>query len=656
MAKLRMTVTPATGIPSFVAWGGRAPEPCAALSQLAAVVNSCEEAVIAVDLEGRITAWNAAAERVFGYSAEETLGRPAAMLGAPGRMDDGATLIERVRRGERVERFETLRMDKEGRPVRVAITAWPVVERAGVVAGACMIVRDLTSWYEWERTRRLLAAVVETSEDAIITKDVDGLVMTWNAAAERMFGYTAEEMLGRSINILIPEERRAEEVEIMTRLRAGERVRHFETVRRTKDGRLLDISLTISPLRGPDGEFFGASKIARDITERKRTERLLAEHREHLNELVERRTAELRASEHRLRLSERMASLGTLAAGLGHDMGNLLLPVRMRLEAIADLAPQELRADLQAIEQTIKYLGQLTSGLRLLAHDPGGAEAMGESTAPAEWWSEVAALMRSAVPRHVALTSRMGTGVPPVRMSKAALTQAVFNLVQNAGDALRQRSEGRVEAWAEVAGDADASGAGMVRIGVTDDGPGMTEEVRNRCMEPFFSTKPRGISTGLGLSLVQGVVQRAGGNVEIRSAPGEGTTVILIVPAAAPAPAGEGGNGRRCARALVSVADSRTRSYVKQVLSALEFECASDGAGGPPGASADGPMLWVTDESATPASVAAFLEGDPRRRVVVYGQAPGDLDATRVVTVAAPLQPTVMRDQLVRAARAVLNR
>src|SRR6202011_2680059 len=144
----------------------------------------------------------------------------------------------------------------------------------GRVIGASKIARDVTERRRAGQLAQRLVAIVESSDDAIVSKDLDGIVKTWNLGAERLFGYTAEEAIGKPITLLIPMDRRDEESEILSRIRRGERIDHYETVRRRKDGSLVEISLTVSPIKNAEGTIIGASKIARDITERKRAEQL----------------------------------------------------------------------------------------------------------------------------------------------------------------------------------------------------------------------------------------------------------------------------------------------------------------------------------------------------------------------------------------------
>ena len=174
--------------------------------------------------------------------------------------------------------FETVRQHKNGTLIPVSLTVSPIYDDNGNVIGASKIARDISDLKQADFTARRLAAVVKSSDDAIITKNLDGTITTWNAAAERMFGYTEEEAIGKSIRMLIPADRQGEEDTVMAKLRAGETIDHYETVRCRKDGSEVSISLTVSPIRNEAGEIIGASKIARDITEQIRLRAAAIEH------------------------------------------------------------------------------------------------------------------------------------------------------------------------------------------------------------------------------------------------------------------------------------------------------------------------------------------------------------------------------------------
>jgi PAS domain S-box-containing protein len=187
-------------------------------------------------------------------------------------------VLARVRAGEAITHLETIRVRKDGTLVPISLTVSPIHDEAGRVIGASKIARDISARAQAAVASRRLAAVIESSDDAIITKDLNSIITSWNAAAERMFGYTADEAIGRSIRMLIPDELQDEEDVVLRQIRAGEKIDHYETIRQHRDGTSLSISLTVSPIRNELGQIVGASKIARDITERVR---LLAAAREH---------------------------------------------------------------------------------------------------------------------------------------------------------------------------------------------------------------------------------------------------------------------------------------------------------------------------------------------------------------------------------------
>jgi len=242
-------------------------------SFLEAVIASAEDAIISKDLDGIITTWNGAAERLFGYMAHEVIGKSGTILIPSDHADEEPQILERVRRGERIQHYETQRLRKDGRVIDVSLTVSPIIDRMGRVIGASKVARDISDRKRHERAERdqlFLSSIVSSADDAIIGKDMNGIVTSWNPAAEKLFGYTAEEMIGQSISILIPDGHGDEEKQILSRIRRGERVEHFESQRRRKDGVIIDVSLTISPIKDRIGRIVGASKIVRDITERRR--------------------------------------------------------------------------------------------------------------------------------------------------------------------------------------------------------------------------------------------------------------------------------------------------------------------------------------------------------------------------------------------------
>ena len=358
-------------------------------------------------------------------------------------------------------------------------------------------------------------------------------------------------------------------------------------------------------------------------------EQALARNRDELERRVDERTAALRATHEQLRLSERLASIGALAAGLGHDMNNILFPTRCRLDTLeAGALPDAAREPLAELRKSVDYLQSLSDGLRLLALDPNNPALSRATTDLRTWWTEAAPLMRSALPRRVGLRAELPEGLPPLAVPAHGLTQAVFNLVGNAGEAIE--GAGAVAIGAELTPD-----GGFVRVRVADDGAGMPPEIRRRALEPFYTTKPRGMSTGLGLALAHGVATSAGGALDIESEPGRGTTVTLTLPVAA------GGTDDADksveAGAVVTVQDRRLATLVAGVLRSVG---ATVRRLPQPGDA----RLWVTEAGPGRFELArGWQQADARRAVVLLGAAPPEWDALRARRVALPVEIECLR-------------
>jgi PAS domain S-box-containing protein len=262
-------------------------------AQMAAIVQSSDDAIIAKTLNGTITSWNAAAEKLFGYTELEMIGQSIMKLIPKDREGEESEIISKLRKGEKIDHFETKRVTKQGNLLDISLTISPILDSNGIVIGASKIARDITGRKKSEEVNARLAAIVQSSDDVIIGKTLDGIITNWNNAAEKLFGYTEKEMIGESITKIIPPERINEEYRILSQLREGKNVEHFETKRMAKDGKLIDVSLTSSPIKDPGGNIIGASKIARNIGLQKETERLIHE------------------AEERFRMAVEMTSLGT---------------------------------------------------------------------------------------------------------------------------------------------------------------------------------------------------------------------------------------------------------------------------------------------------------------------------------------------------------
>ncbi|HEY8882328.1 MAG TPA: PAS domain S-box protein [Dermatophilaceae bacterium] len=225
--------------------------------------------IISSTLDGTITTWNPAAERLFGYTSAEMVGQPGILLSPKDRVDETGAVMSRVGAGEVVDNLESFRVRKDGSVFPVSVTVAPIRDDEGVVIGTTAIPRDVTEQRRAFEAAQQMAAIVENSDEAIIGKTLDGVITSWNPAAERMHGYTSEEMIGRSIDLLSPVGEAEDVRSILARIRDGQPVERLDTVRVRKDGTTLTVSLTVSPIHDPDGTVVGASSIARDLTQQR---------------------------------------------------------------------------------------------------------------------------------------------------------------------------------------------------------------------------------------------------------------------------------------------------------------------------------------------------------------------------------------------------
>lgn len=471
-----------------------------ARARLAAIVQSSEDAIVAKDLNGVITDWNAAAERMFGYTAEEIVGRSVLTIIPPELQHQEPDILRKIRNGERIEHFETYRVHKLGHRVEVSLSISPIRDAGGRVIGASKIARDISQRMRADNALMTLAAIVESSEDAIISKTLDGIIMTWNASAERLFGYKPEEIIGHSVLRLIPRELHYEEPQIIARLKSGQRIQHFETRRMRKNGEIFDISLTVSPIKDATGRVIGASKIVRDISDRKAAEAALIE-------------------------KEKLVATGRLAATLAHEVNNPLESITnlayllakhptMDVEArhYSDMLLNEVQRAGEITRQTLSYY----KASRTL-----GQVDVVELIQRVLSWKK-----RKLDAKAISVKTQFDTAAP-VEGYAGEIRQIFENLIENAVDAVGERGTIRLRVRSAGSGP-----SGKAVISISDNGRGMSRAVRKKIFEPFFTTKQEK-GTGLGLWVTREIVQKHGGTIRVRSsATGRcrGTLVTLTLP------------------------------------------------------------------------------------------------------------------------------
>lgn len=669
--------------------------------RLSSIIGSAMDAIVSTDEQQRVTLFNPAAEKMFGCPAPEAMGKPLDTF-IPRRFraahaaqmhEFGASNSTRRSMGD-LGRIYGLRANGQEFPIEASISH-------ADVAGSkvfTVILRDITARETAEAANAQLAAIVDYSDDAIIGKTLEGIITSWNRGATRVFGYTAQEAIGQPLRLLIPPERADEEPAILARLRRGQNVDHFETVRVRKDGTRIHISATISAVKDPSGRVIGVSKIARDITERKIAEgkaqdqlmrlnllnqitraigdrldvssihgvvlgslerdlgldfgcicdydaergelqvaharaqsqmlaqdlgltkaaripieadeftravsgqlvyqpdlrertlafpqRLaraglcslviaplqveskvfgtllvarraanafssgeceflrqlcehaaLATHQAQLHEALQRAYEEMRQTQQAVMQQERLRALGQMASGIAHDINNAISPIAMYTESMLETEPnltdkgkhhlEIMRRAIEDVAQTIARLREFyreqEPATNLVATDINTLIAQVTELTRARWCD-----LPQKKGLVIEMKAELAPGLPAILAVESEIREALINLIFNAVDAmpeggtltLRTRQE---QGAAERAG---ANPARLVVVEVRDTGAGMDEETRRRCMEPFYTTKgPRG--TGLGLAMVFGTAQRHEAEMEIESVPGKGTTVRL---------------------------------------------------------------------------------------------------------------------------------
>ena len=471
--------------------------------RLAAIIESSEDAIASKDLNGIITSWNKSAERLFGYTAEEIIGRPVTTIIPPELHGDEPKILGKISAGERIEHFQTVRVRKDGQLISVSLTISPIKDDKGKIVGAAKIVRDITRQKKLEEAALRLAAIVESSDDAIASKDLNGYITSWNRSAERLFGYTAEEIVGKHITMIIPPELHHDEDMILSKIRRAEKIDHFETIRLHKNGERIEVSLTISPVKDDSGKVIGAAKIIRNITETNKIERAL-------------------------RTTEKLAAAGRMAATVAHEINN-------PLEAVTNLVYLAKR-DLAKNERVAGYLELAGRELDRVAHIT--RQTLGfyrDTSSPVklnvtETIDDLLLLYEKRFEsRCINVVKQYDDGLEITALA-GEIRQAFSNLITNAIDAMPEG--GTLALRATNSHEWSNSQVPGVRITVLDTGSGIEPRHRKNIFQPFFTTKSD-VGTGLGLWITRGILEKHRGSIRMKSRTGQsghGTAFSIFLP------------------------------------------------------------------------------------------------------------------------------
>jgi PAS domain S-box-containing protein len=497
------------------------------------LMEAVPDAIVAVNHEGVILQINSQTESLFGYTREELIGQRIETL-VPDRQREqhrhhftGFTDKPKSRRMGAGLDLKGRRRDGTEFPVEISLS--PVTTASGVVVLSA--IRDVTDRKRieeelvrahdelgrrkdrqlWEYQNRL-ALVVDSSNDAIIGKNLDGVITSWNKGAERIYGYKAEEAIGRAIAMLAPADRTDEIAKILEDIHEGRQVDHFETIRVTKDGRHLNVSISVSPIRDAGGEIVGASTIARDVTAQKK-------------------------AEEQLRQGQKMEAVGRLAGGVAHDFNNILGIITSCTELLRPhIGTDPLATELSGyIRDACKRGATLTRQLLAFGRKQSVQARVLNLN---ERLQDVCKLLRPLMGDDVSVTFLPRSESAFVEADPGQLDQIVLNLAVNSRDAMQHGGKFVIETdtanfdEAFVRQHPPMNPGRYVMIAVSDNGSGMDEATRCRIFEPFFTTKEVGKGTGLGLATVYGIVKQSGGHIWVYSEVGHGTTFKVFLPSA----------------------------------------------------------------------------------------------------------------------------
>ena len=480
----------------------------------AAMFDSALDCVFSFGVDRTIESFNPAAERAFGFTAVEAIGRDVVELIVPEELRKIqkralAYFEASAKSGLQVGRhFEIHGLRKDGSefPAEVSVSRI-VIDGAPLFT---VFLHDITRRKEADRAKSELIAVVANSNDAIIACTLDGKIRSWNIGAEQIYGHTEAETVGQSLAMILPPDKLDEFPQMLATVKQGNSLANYETVRLRKDGKKIGVSLTDSPIRDREGKITGVSSIARDITERRRLEE-------------------------ELRQSQKMDAVGRLAGGIAHDFNNILTVIVGYSDLLMDQIPdpQPQHKHLVQIRKAADFATALTTQLlafsRRQALNPRNF-SLNETV------RDLQKILQRVIGEDIKVGTELRAKLGRIKADPGQIEQVLLNLCVNARDAMPRggaiviSTEDTTYALDDADAEATMPAGEYVKLTIADTGSGIPPEVMTHIFEPFFTTKEKGHGTGLGLATCYGIVKQSGGFISLKSTVGKGTTFSIYLP------------------------------------------------------------------------------------------------------------------------------
>ncbi|HXU22276.1 MAG TPA: PAS domain S-box protein [Verrucomicrobiae bacterium] len=480
------------------------------------LLDSTAEAIYGINLEGNCTFCNPACARLLGYdNPSDLLGKQMHSLSHHARVEgtprsiDNCPICLAARAGRGIHLDERALWAKDGSSFPAECWSHPMLQD-GKSIGSVVTFFDITERKQIEDNLRRVAAVVESSQDAIISQTLDGIILTWNLGAEQIYGYSRAEMLGKSLAMIVPPDRQSEFHGILKKISWGEKVEQLQTVRVKKDGTKVHISLSVSSIKDANGKIVGASAIARDITETKHLEEMFLQ-------------------------AQKMEAVGRLAGGVAHDFNNLLGVIIGYSDIVEGRLKEDdpVRAKVLQIKKAGQGAARLTRQLLAFSRQQILDSRILDLNSVV---TDVQKMLQRLIGADVEMVTSLCPDLAPMKADQGQIEQVIMNLIVNSRDAMPDGGTLTIET-SNVELDAlyvqshpELTAGSFVMLAVTDTGTGIDPEIQKHIFEPFFTTKEQGKGTGLGLSTVYGVVKQSGGSISVSSEVGRGTTFRIYLP------------------------------------------------------------------------------------------------------------------------------